>query len=804
MSNGLENLDPNTLLDMALPSRNPGSAEDQMIEEAIQKAKLDSVDTFTGAPGNVRMAVGAAQRPADKLATLRQFYPDAEMVESFDPIYGAQRFGNGNFVYSDPETGKLTLFDEYNRLFGMPIPFSLRDLADVGPEIAETGGAIGGAIGGGILGAPGGPPGIAAGIIAGEGLGAATAREAYISALDFLGETVDERTGMEQLLDFGTTGTINAAFGPIVNKVFRGIKGFVGGKARYDNKVNGPTANEAVKMMEDVGITNPTAGQVTANPLIQMTEKALAAMPMSTKIMQDNARQTLDEITRFAATLTYRYGGARTYQQASEGLLEAASAANKRFIAEQDSLYRAVDDFIDPSMKSNGVAISGFVNRYIASAETNALKKTYAPAMEAAANLLKDKAEGKLTYSVLRDFRSSLGADLADPKYRGAMTGADRKLDELYGIITQELDEIVKKAGPEAQEAYKAANNFTREKLKPGAGNIAFVREVINKGKKDATDALDFALSKKGKGGMRLQKLKDEFSPEEWEILSGHMIGELGLPTYARRGATKIKEGAIDATEVLAESNYSPQTFITNYNKLSEEAKQVLFGSDKELFTSLNSFTEVLERIAKDAEAMSNPSGTARLYGAMGMFSPSAIGMAVEAVGKGGAFYDAGFLSIAAAPGMAKLMTNPRFVNWLGEGIEKAAYDPNTLGQHVRRLVQIYQMEPGIRDQVQAIAAGHIGELAEPNPEQDAKNVIEQAPEVANELSFRGVSNREVSDKLIGAQNQNIDVLVDDIQSFDVPTVSDASLAMSPTILPDEKDREIAMRQTPGGIAGLI
>ena len=282
------------------------------------------------------------------------------------------------------------------------------------------------------------------------------------------------------------------------------------------------------------------------------------------------------------------------------------------------------------------------------------------------------------------------------------------------------------------------------------------------------------------------------------------MIGELGLPTYARRGATTIKEGAIDATEVLAESNYSPQTFITNYNKLSEEAKQVLFGGDKELFTSLNSFTEVLERIAKDAEAMSNPSGTARLYGAMGMFSPSAIGMAVEAVGKGGAFYDAGFLSIAAAPGMAKLMTTPRFVDWLGEGIEKAAYDPNSLGQHVRRLVQIYELEPEIRDQVQAIAAGHIGELAEPNPEQDAKNVIDQAPEVANELSFRGVSNREVSDKLIGAQNQNVDVLVDDIQSFDVPTVSDASLAMSPTILPDEKDREIAMRQTPGGIAGLI
>ena len=168
MNDGLKNLDPDTLLDMAMPSANSGSSEEQMIEDAIQKAKIDSVDTFKGAPANVRMAVGAAQKPEDKLATLKQFFPDAERVETFDPKYGAQRFGNGNFVYTDPETNQLTLFDEYNRLFGLPIPFSLRDLADVGPEIAETVGAIGGGIGGGVLGAGGGPPGIATMIVTGK------------------------------------------------------------------------------------------------------------------------------------------------------------------------------------------------------------------------------------------------------------------------------------------------------------------------------------------------------------------------------------------------------------------------------------------------------------------------------------------------------------------------------------------------------------------------------------------------------------------------------------------------------------
>ena len=422
--------------------------------------------------------------------------------------------------------------------------------------------------------------------------------------------------------------------------------------------------------------------------------------------------------------------------------------------------------------------------------------------MELAGRIAKDASEGKLTYKALRDVRTSLYNDLSDARFRGAMTGADRKLDELYGVITKDLDKLVADSGPEASAAYKAANDFTKGKLSEGTGSMAFVKEVIQKGKKDATNALDFALSKREKGGGRLLKLKEELLPEEWEIISGYQMGILGKPQARQAGATLIEEGAIDAAKLAEDVGFHPGQFVTNFGKLSPEAKQVLFGGDPELLSSLNNFESVLRRIADDAVAMSNPSGTARLYGAMGMFSPSAIGAALEGMGKGGAFYDGGFLSILAAPGAAKLMTNSRFVNWLGESIEKAAYDPNSLGQHVRRLVQIYQLEPGIRDQIEAVANGHIGELAEPNPDLDAQNVQDQAPEVTNELSFREVSNREVSDKLIGTQ---IPQLTQQIEGFTMPTVADPDrqLAMSPTVLPDERDREIAMREA-GGIGSLV
>jgi hypothetical protein len=45
--------------------------------------------------------------------------------------------------------------------------------------------------------------------------------------------------------------------------------------------------------------------------------------------------------------------------------------------------------------------------------------------------------------------------------------------------------------------------------------------------------------------------------------------------------------------------------------------------------------------------------------------------------------------------------------------------------------------------------------------------------------------------------------LAEQIDSFNLSPVSDVSLAMSPTIVPDDRDREIAMRDM-GGISGLV
>ena len=90
-----------------------------------------AIDKKTGAPLAVRNAVGGAPNPKDRLATLRQYYADA------------QPYDNDNFVFTDPTTNKITLYNPDKRFMNVPIP-DPGDLASITPEIMEmAGGAAG-------------------------------------------------------------------------------------------------------------------------------------------------------------------------------------------------------------------------------------------------------------------------------------------------------------------------------------------------------------------------------------------------------------------------------------------------------------------------------------------------------------------------------------------------------------------------------------------------------------------------------------------------------------------------------------
>ena len=139
------------------------------------------------------------------------------------------------------------------------------------------------------------------------------------------------------------------------------------------------------------------------------------------------------------------------------------------------------------------------------------------------------------------------------------------------------------------------------------------------------------------------------------------------------------------------------------------------------------------------------------------------------------------------------------------EGLEKAAYDPQSFGQHVRWLYQIYELTPDIREEDRSITEGLTGETLEPVAFRNSKSTEPVSEIVKNEPQFREVATSEVSEKLLPDA-----VLSEQITNFEMPELEvdmfptqSSSNIISEAVLPDEADRDIARRRNQG-IAGLV
>ena len=843
-----ETLSDDVLLEMAAPSKSDAPAgdiptlSDDYLMQAAQQRLSNSIDTQSGAPAGVRAQVGAAQRAEDKLATLKKYFPDAVPVEVFDPEFGADKFGRGNFVFTNPETGKLTLFDEDLRLFGVPIP-TLGDVADVGPEIAETvGGIAAGTVAAAAAGTATSPtvvgavPAATAAFIAGEGLGSATAREAYIGVLDFFGETEDNRTGLERFGDFSTTAALNAAAGPIASKLFQGVKFVFGAPIRYATRSLSVPAKEALDRMTRAGVSEPTVGQVTGSPVANLLENAvLSNLPTSTATMRQNAQQTIREIDDSVQRLASEYGGSRTTSEAAYKVMDAAQAARARYDEKVTSMYNEVGELIPADVTSPAKNTIAFTQRYLADSKSATGKDDLAAALRQAEKVLQDAKDGLLTYDRLKDFRSSLMRTVRKAESQGALDQSERRVKELVGYVTKDLDDLVgnaaarqmdlfdgdagKKAGEQILSKYKAANQFVADNMKKG-GDVAFVDDVIKRGESEATGALRYVLSGAKEGGERLEKLRRQFTPEEFNVLSGYMLGKMGTPTPAAMGVSEVggaaaKEGA----ELVSEAGFSPARFLTNWNNLSTEAKQALFNGTeyKDLVPALDDLVFTIDRVGKAASDMANPSGTGRAVAAMGMLgvlgADAGLGRMIGSEG-----FEYGFGSLIGPYAGAKLMTNKDFVKWLAGATEKAVYNPKSFGQHVRRLGQIFEVNPDIRDEIRAVLQGLTQESIEPLPFEGSKSAPAQTPE-NNELSFRQSVPKSTADKVLPSTDELMarasemripDVDLGTMNMFEplegmtasAPSPATAAAMIDPAVLPRAEDRAIAARRS--GIAGLV
>jgi hypothetical protein len=641
-----------------------------------------SIDRKVGAPVGVRAAVGAAETDKDRLATLRQHFPDAQPYE------------NGNFVYTDPKTGRPTLYNEDNpRLLGfLPIP-TAGDVVSIMPEVAEV---VGGTAGG-IAAAPSGPVGAGVGV----GLGASAGREMYGQYAQRVFGTQDTRGLPEHTADAAVTAGVNALAGPAADLVVEGGKRLLG------------PVNQQVKGAFDRLNIKPMAGALTGNRGVQTAEQGLSNTLGGAAPIGEAVERSVSETGEAAGRLSEEFAqgagrgtagaGTQTVEEVGGTIRAGAKGAADRFEQRADTLYGRVGQLIPsntPVAIPNASALRTELQAQVAKAPES-LGPVLNPLIERIGRLETDAAAG-MPFDALRQIRSTIGRELNDPVLVGGTGPQKDALRELYGKLTDDMFATARAAGPDAERALTVADRYYRFSM----GQNIPILEKITKAGTDG-EILSIAMRGSQNGGQQIMKVRRNLQPEEWDAVAGTVLGRLGRATPGQQGASELGQEAAD---------FSINTFLTNWSKLSVEARNALFGGTryKDLAGPLNDLVKVVDA-QKQSAKLANTSGTARSMGVQsalggaGATLGAVAGGDVETAGYGGIL---GLLASTVGAGRAaKLITSPAFVKWLSTTVRIGA-EPTALRAQIARLPGIANVEPALRDAIEQ----YMGSIQAPTP----------------------------------------------------------------------------------------
>lgn len=252
-------------------------------------------------------------------------------------------------------------------------------------------------------------------------------------------------------------------------------------------------------------------------------------------------------------------------------------------------------------------------------------------------NVLSEAAQNGMTWKALSDFRTTVGDSIG--KITGPLASqGDGRLKSLYRTLTEDMEAAARAAGPDALRSWERATNYYR------AGAERISRSLDKTIKADSPERAFEAFTNMAKDGRatadvrRMLDIKKSLSRDDWNEVSISIVDRLG---NARAGVQNA-EG----------TTFSPGTFLTEWNKMSPEAKRILLPEATR--DELNKLAAVAER-AKAAGAERNVSNT---------------GTIVAGGATGASFYAAPIttaLVIGTVNIASRSMTNPIFLRALNK-----------------------------------------------------------------------------------------------------------------------------------------
>ena len=589
-------------------------------------------------PNKIRFLVEGAPNQESKVATLQKFYDKVELHPT----------QNGNFIVTD-ETGEQFIVDNKNKTnFG--------DLIDMGKELSQVVGSMGGAVAGSAVG-PGGT-------ILGSGAGMAFGSEVFERVAQKYGAEIlrtNKEHAAERMTDFAF-GSVGQAVAPLILKGFKGsLVGF--GKAAVKSR-------ERLKAFIDAGVS-PTLGQVSQKRGIQTVELMLGNFPGASGRIASHALKAQDDLGKIAFNSASKLinktlpasevevgkaitQGIKNGVNASDGFIgrfqsrvgqlfeEASQLVPKNTLVSLESTLTKLKDLVSPIKGAEATSLilkNQFLDDIFKGLQTD-LKKN----------------GGKLSWEAVKALRSKIGNKLSSFDLIPDVDKAQLKL--IYGALSEDLKLTAKGISKQAYNKILRADKYYSKGLKRIEDYLQPITKVG-----DPDRIVSVLLNSAKEGASRINAIKKSLNPDQYKIFLSSVIDRLGRIQPAQAIGGDILEGS---------GKFSSETFLTNWSRLSDKAKEALFtgkGWSKEMIKDFDNIVKISSIIRQSGKTFKNPSGTADRVVGQGIV----LGGGATAFTGNPAFLVGVLGAIGGANISSRLFTNPSFIKWLAQGTKIAS-----------------------------------------------------------------------------------------------------------------------------------
>ena len=411
--------------------------------------------------------------------------------------------------------------------------------------------------------------------------------------------------------------------------------------------------NQNVAAFEGAG-TTASVGQASESRVMRALESLMARIPGGAGVMQKKAASQSDEIgyglQDMANSLAPKSNPTTAGRAIEEGITGQGGFVS-RFKEQASKLYDELDQHMPGETPVKLNATQAFLAK--STTPTKGAEATSAmlanPKLGQIGQALGEDIAGSggaLPYQAAKALRTRVGEMIANA---GIVSDVPRaELKQLYGALSQDI-RAQASTNPKALAAANRAENYYRA----GLDRIEKVESVVNRAG-GAEKVFQAATSGTREGATTLRAVMQSLKPEESKILTSTVVRRLGR---ANPGAQNDVGDA-----------FSTETFLTNWNGLSKEAKSTLFDRMGPGFREdMDNIARVASNLRSGSKVYANPSKTSDAT-----IQAATVGSAVTSLlmgSPGGAAAVGG--AVASANLGSRLMTNPTFVRWLGRNTNR-------------------------------------------------------------------------------------------------------------------------------------